>query len=50
MKVTKKDGTNFEVCVDGEGREIKVFFEEVLSIWQSHKRANKDSPDFKLYL
>ena len=33
MIVTKKDGSKFKVCVDGNKNQIKGFFEEALDKW-----------------
>ncbi len=36
--VTKKDNTQFRVCVEGKSNEIKVFFEEAIAKWKEHKK------------
>jgi hypothetical protein len=36
MMVTKKDGSRFKVCADGEKPEIKAFFEEALAKWKEN--------------
>lgn len=40
MLVTKKDSTQFKVCVEGSRAEIKAFFEEALALWEQHKNSN----------
>lgn len=35
--VTKKNGDNFKVYVDGKQSEIKYFFEDALKEWKQHK-------------
>ena len=37
MLVTKLDGTQFKVSVNGKREEIKSFFEDALKQWQEHK-------------
>jgi hypothetical protein len=37
MLVTKKEGSQFKVCVDGKREEIKTFFEEALNKWKQNK-------------
>jgi hypothetical protein len=37
MKVTKKDGSHFKICVEGEKAEIKVFFEKAVAMWKAHQ-------------
>jgi len=37
LLVTKNDGSQFKVCVDGKQKEIKEFFEEALSEWKQNK-------------
>lgn len=37
LRVTKYDGTQFKVCVEGSKREVKAFFEEALNEWQKEK-------------
>jgi hypothetical protein len=39
MLVTKTDGSNFKVCVDGKRKEIKAFFEEALTKWTQKKNT-----------
>ena len=39
MLVTKKNGDNFKVCVEGKRNEIKAFFEEALQLWKDSGRA-----------
>jgi hypothetical protein len=36
MMVTKKDGSRFKVCAEGEKPEIKAFFEEALAKWKEN--------------
>ncbi len=37
MKITKKDGSTFKVCADGEKEEIKAFFEEAMAKWEANR-------------
>jgi hypothetical protein len=37
MLITKKDNSQFKVCVDGKREEIKLFFEEALDEWNKSK-------------
>jgi len=37
LLVTKNDGSQFKVCVDGNHEEIKEFFEEALNKWRQNK-------------
>lgn len=37
MLVTKLDGTQFKVSVNGKRDEIKSFFEDAIKQWQEHK-------------
>lgn len=37
MLVTKKDSSNFKVCVNGSRQEITGFFTEALNLWKLHK-------------
>ncbi len=37
MLVTKQDGTQFKVSVNGKKEEIKSFFEDALKQWEQHK-------------
>ena len=37
MLVTKTDGSQFKVCVDGKREEIKAFFEDALGRWTHNK-------------
>jgi hypothetical protein len=37
MLVTKLDGTQFKVSVNGKKEEIKSFFEDAIKEWQEHK-------------
>lgn len=39
MFVTKTDGSQFKVSVDGKREEIKTFFEEALDKWTQNKNA-----------
>lgn len=39
MIVTKKDGSKFKVCVDGNKNQIKGFFEEALDKWAQTKNV-----------
>jgi hypothetical protein len=39
MLVTKTDGSNFKVCVDGKREEIKAFFEEALNKWTQNRKT-----------
>jgi hypothetical protein len=38
MVVTKRDGSSFKVCADGNKAEIKAFFEEAITIWKSYRK------------
>ena len=37
LLVTKNDGSQFKVCVDGKKKEIKEFFEEAITNWKNNK-------------
>ena len=37
LLVTKNDGSQFKVCVDGKQKEIKEFFEEAINKWRQNK-------------
>jgi len=37
MLVTRKDGSQFKVCVEGKRKEIKAFFEDAIGIWSKNK-------------
>lgn len=37
MTVTKKDGSRFNVYIDGNKNEIKSFFDEVIMMWEERK-------------
>ncbi|MGQ2984049.1 hypothetical protein [Flavobacterium sp.] len=47
LKVTKKDGTTFKVCADGEKADVKAFFEEAMTRWKAGMLKHK-SKDFSL--
>ena len=35
--ITKKDGTQFKVSVNGKREEIKSFFEDIIKQWREHR-------------
>ena len=39
MRVTKKDGRQFKVCVEGKRKEIKSFFEDALNLWTKKRNV-----------
>ena len=39
LLVTKKDDSQFKVCVNGERQEIKSFFDEALNAWTKNKTS-----------
>ena len=42
MQVTKKDGTQFKVYVEGSQAEIRSFFEEAITKWKSTKNQKDE--------
>jgi hypothetical protein len=37
LLVTRRDGSNFKVCVDGKKEEITAFFNEALNKWKQNQ-------------
>ncbi len=40
MLITKKDKSQFKVCVEGKRKEIKDFFEDAINKWKERKNVN----------
>ena len=39
MRITKRDGTQFNVSVEGKHRQVKAFFEDAMRLWRQNRWA-----------